>query len=121
MDPNTLIQDIIGFNVTAQVDNFIDEQLGLGGLENVDLNYLGYMPIFDPFGSFFFYPDHCYPPMWKTGSTRFNSPVIGYVRTGASVEDDIVAQLDSLFMTQRQMKKGISIMDIMGFNLEDVD
>ena len=81
--------------------------MGLGGLEAVDINYLGYMPIFDPFGSFFFYPDHCYPNQKKgemtksesTEATRYNSPIIGYVRTGASVEEDIVAQLDSLFKT----------------------
>ena len=66
------------------------------------------MPIFDPFGSYFFYPDHCYPKRDKRESKagggptlRYNSPIIAYVRTGASIEDDIVEQLDSLFKTQR--------------------
>ena len=56
------------------------------------------MPIFDPFGSYFFYPDHCYPRKdddeekgGNSGRFRYNSPVIGYVKTGSSVEDDIVA------------------------------
>ena len=61
------------------------------------------MPIFDPFGSYFFYPDHCYPRQeegeekGRSGRFRYNSPIVGYVKTGSSVEDDIVAQLDSLF------------------------
>ena len=61
MDPNTLIKDVIGIDISGAVDSFIDNQLGLAGLEPVNLNYLGYMPIFDPFGAYFFYPDHCYP------------------------------------------------------------
>jgi len=79
------------------------------------------MPILDPFGSYFFYPDHCFPSMWKSGSTRYNSPIIGYVRTGASIEEDIVAQLDSLFKTQRQMKNGVSVMEVLGFSFDDLD
>ena len=43
------------------------------------------------------------------------------MRTGASVEEDIVAQLDSLFKTQRQMKNGIAVMDVLGIELDSLN
>jgi hypothetical protein len=97
LDPDTLIADVIGVNITEVVDNFVDTNLGLAGLKTVSIDYLGYMPIFDPFGSYFFYPDHCYPrggtdPGEKgdnSGRFRYNSPIIGYVKTGSSVEEDV--------------------------------
>jgi len=80
------------------------------------------MPLLDPFGAFFFYPSHCYVNMnGRRGATRFNSPVIGYVKTGSSIEEDVVEQLESLFKTQRQLRNGFAIFDVLGFSLEDVD
>ena len=106
MDPDTLIADVIGFRPSEIVENIVDNQLGLAGLKEVGIEYLGYMPILDPFGSYFFYPDHCYPRDGVDsgekggggrGRFRYNSPIIGYVKTGSSVEEDVAAQLESLF------------------------
>jgi hypothetical protein len=39
-------------------------------------------------GPYGFFPNHCYPPPGK--GMRFNSPVIAYVKTGSSIENDII-------------------------------
>lgn len=121
-DPEALLQDVLGVNVTEIVDDFIEDQLGISGLETINLEYLGYMPLLDPFGAFFFYPSHCYVnTRGDKAATRFSSPVIGYVKTNSSIEEDIVEQLESLFKTQRQMRNGFAIFDVLGFSLDDVD
>ena len=121
-NPEALIQDVIGVNVTKIIDDFVEEQIGLSGLETINIEYLGYMPMMDPFGAYFFFPEHCFVNTGgNRGATKFSSPVIGYVKTGASVEMDVVEQLQSLFKTQRQMRNGFAIFDVLGFNLEDVD
>ena len=80
------------------------------------------MPFIDPFGSFFFFPSQCHPnTKGRKSATRFTSPIIGYVKTGASVEQDVVEQLESLFRTQRQMRNGFAIFDVLGFDFDDVD
>jgi len=90
-DPEALVQDLLGFNTTQVVEDFLTKQLGLPDidLDKFDLKYLGYMPIFDPFGAYYFFPDHCYPNR-NNKPGRYQSPIIGYVKTGASIEQDIV-------------------------------
>ena len=49
--------------------------------------------------------------------------MIAYVKTGASVEQDVVDQLRSLFKFQRQLTSGLAGLDILGLtkNLFDQD
>jgi hypothetical protein len=73
------------------VEDYVEEQIGISGLETINIEYLGYMPFIDPFGSFFFFPSQCHPnTKGRKSATRFTSPIIGYVKTGASVEQDVV-------------------------------
>jgi len=78
------------------------------------------MPIFDLFGAYFFFPDHCYPSR-DDKPERYLSPIIGYVKTGASIEQDIVRQLTSLFTTQRQTRDVVSFFDYFGFNFDEIE
>ena len=70
-------------------------------VEVANVNMVGYLPLRDIFGPYFFFPSHCYPSTKDESelsqATRYNSPVVAYVKTGASVEQDIVDQLRSLF------------------------
>ena len=101
-NPNAVLQDVFGVNVTEIVEDFVEKQIGISGLETFSIEYLGYMPFMDPFWSFFFFPQHCHPAEKGSGIDRkFASPLVGYVKTGASVENDVVEQLESLFRTQR--------------------
>lgn len=57
----------------------------------------------DIVGPFAFYPDHCFPVQDERNrkgaeNIKFNSPVIAYIKTGSSIEDDIIDQLESLFL-----------------------
>ena len=57
------------------------------------------MPLLDFFGPYAFFPKHCYPD--ENQLQRYNSPVIAVIRTGASMEEDVVEQLRSLFRFQK--------------------
>ena len=104
-NPEALLSDLIGFDISAfardtlnQIPtNEVDLETYLRtNYETININIQGYLPLRDPFGPFFFFPKHCYPREEKRSksglseATRYNSPVIAYVRTGASVEQDIV-------------------------------
>ena len=45
---------------------------------------------------------------------RFNSPVIAYVKTGSSIENDIIEQMISLFKFQKTLVSGLKTMNLMG-------
>ena len=48
----------------------------------------------DPQGPYYFFPSHCYPNGVGgdkvEDATKYNSPVIAYIKTGSSIEDDVV-------------------------------
>ena len=74
-------------------------------------------------GPFAFFPSHCYPSgasldddeKGMNEATQYNSPVIAYVKTGASIEEDVIAQLRSLFKFQKDLAGSIATLDILGF------
>lgn len=71
----------------------------------------------DFFGPYAFFPSHCYPG-GKDGRLRFNSPVIAYIKTGASVEADIVDQLTSLFRFQKTLAAGLQTVNLLGISAD---
>ena len=94
-DPEQLLVDYLGFNLTETVETALDQFPDVPTseeLENYDLVFSGYLPILDVTGPFAFYPRHCYPSGVDdeekdlSDATKYNSPVIAYVRTGASIE-----------------------------------
>lgn len=97
---------LTGVNIEERVEAFLEQIPDIPNLENISIEP-GYLPIFDITGPYSFFPDHCYPSGGSTPEpgekkdlrsvTRFNSPIIAYVKTGASIEMDIVDQLESLF------------------------
>jgi hypothetical protein len=49
-----------------------------------------------------FYPAQCIHTSAKDQARgRYNSPIIGYLRKGSAVEDDLIGQLSALFKAQR--------------------
>ena len=74
-------------------------------------------------GPFAFFPSHCYPSgasldddeKGMNEATQYNSPVVAYVKTGASIEEDVIAQLRSLFKFQKDLAGSIATLDILGF------
>ena len=66
----------------------------MASYENLDIKFSGYLPLLDITGPFSFYPSHCYPSGVDVeekdkdvnDATKYNSPVIAYVKTGASME-----------------------------------
>ena len=90
-DPEATFQEISNINVTELINNLT--VLELEELE-VEVPVATYVPMLDPMGAYLFYPDHCYG---KKRRQLFSSPVIAYVKTGSSVEDAVISQIDSLF------------------------
>jgi len=45
-----------------------------------------YNPQFDIYGPYNFFPSHCY----KTKPGKYASPVIAYIKTGNSIEEDML-------------------------------
>ena len=94
MDPEQLLEDYLGFNLTETVEEALKQipDLNKETLENYDVVFSGYLPLLDVTGPFAFYPRHCYPggvdddEKGLSDATKYNSPVIAYVRTGASIE-----------------------------------
>ena len=96
MDPEALVQDYLGFNLTATVEAALDTFPDVPTLETIeqtlDFTFSGYLPMLDITGPFAFYPEHCYPDGVDStdkdlnDATKYNSPVIAYVKTGASIE-----------------------------------
>ena len=76
------------------IDDYIPEVPDIASYENLDFNFVGYLPLVDITGPFAFYPSHCYPSgvdveskeKGMNDATKYNSPVIAYVKTGASIE-----------------------------------
>ena len=101
-NPEALISDLTGIDITAIIDNLIEqipddiqdlETYFINNYELIDIKIEGYLPLRDRFSPYFFFPRHCYPndagDTKKDGlseATSYNSPVIAYVSTGASVE-----------------------------------
>ena len=105
---NVLLKDVLGVDIAAIINDAVDqvpeteydlETYLKKRWDIINLEIQGYLPVRDPFGPYFFFPEHCYPNSETTDKsgiqevTQYNSPVIAYVRTGASVEQDIVAQM----------------------------
>ena len=102
MDPEALIEDVTGVNITAVVETAIEENFPtiptVEQLEAIELNFSGYVPMLDITGPFAFFPSHCYPDgvakdddeKGMNEATQYNSPVIAYVKTGASIEEDVI-------------------------------
>lgn len=102
MDPEALIEDVIGVNLTEEVERVIEENFPtiptVEQLENIDVSFSGYIPMLDITGPFAFFPSHCYPSgasldedeKGMNEATQYTSPVIAYVKTGASIEQDII-------------------------------
>lgn len=65
---------------------------------------IGYFPLIDPLGPYAFFPDHCYPDGVGEKDiesiSKYNSPNIAIIKTGSSIEDDIIDSLTSLFKFQ---------------------
>lgn len=126
MDPEALIEDVIGVNLTEEVERVIEENFPtiptVEQLENIDINFSGYIPMLDITGPFAFFPSHCYPSgasldedeKGMNEATQYISPVIAYVKTGASIEEDIITQLKSLFKFQKDLAGSIATLDILG-------
>jgi hypothetical protein len=85
--PEALLQEVTGVNVTAIVDNLVNSLPNTNNIENINIDIVGYLPMLDFIGPYAFFPSHCYP---GSGKLRFNSPVIAYVKTGSSIENDII-------------------------------
>jgi len=69
----------------------------------------------DFIGPYAFFPSHCYP---GPGRLRYNSPIIAYVKTGSSIENDIIEQMTSLFKFQKTLVSGLKSMNLMGISSE---
>ena len=122
-NPQTLLADVTGVNITAIVESALDQipdpTSFLNQFQNVNVKLTGYLPLLDFLGPYAFFPSHCYPSGVGSGKlrtvTRYNSPVIAYVKTGASVEQDIIEQLESLFRFQKSITAGAATINILGF------
>jgi hypothetical protein len=56
------------------------------------------LPVLDPLGPYLFYPPHCYvTDNDKKTRNKYSSPVIGYVRNGNQIEQDMVDSLQTIF------------------------
>ena len=124
-NPEQLLSDITGVNITALIEDFvanipddIDEITNVLREATLKIDIKGYMPLRDPFGPYFFFPKHCYPEGVGGKSldeaTQYNSPVIAYVKTGSSIERDIIKQLESLFRFQKTFVSELATLDILG-------
>ena len=132
-NPDQLIKDYLGFSLQEEIDQQVDllfaDVPDIGNLESVigeklDFKIEGYIPILDVTGPYAFFPPHCYPGGVNDeerkdlrDATKYNSPVIAHVKTGASLESDIVDQLRSLFETQQsgpQLIAGLDVLDLLG-------
>ena len=69
----------------------------------------------DFIGPYAFFPSHCYP---GAGRLKYNSPIIAYVKTGSSIENDIIEQMTSLFKFQKTLVSGLKTMNLMGISSE---
>lgn len=87
--------DYIGFNLTERVETALEaipDLPTIEELENIEFSFVGHIPLLDITGPFAFYPSHCYPSGADSDekglreATMYNSPVIAYVPTGASIE-----------------------------------
>ena len=97
------------------MEDLITQIPDTNSLENIDISVIGYLPMLDFFGPYSFFPSHCYPGS-QDGRLRYNSPVIAYVKTGSSVETDIIDQMTSLFRFQKTLTAGLSTMNLMGLS-----
>ena len=83
------------------------------------MDIIGYLPLVDPLGPYLFYPSHCYPDgVGGTGFediTKYNSPIIAVIRTGSSIEQHVIDQLESLFKFQREIVTGATVLGNLGF------
>jgi translation elongation factor EF-4 len=60
-NPNLLIQDLTGINITAIVEDIISQIPDTNSIENIDISVIGYLPMLDFFGPYAFFPSHCHP------------------------------------------------------------
>ena len=68
------------------------------------------------------YPAHCYPTnKMDRASVQYRAPLIGYIKTGSDIEDDIISQLNSLFKLQRTVIAGESTFSLMTILKQFVD
>lgn len=120
LDPNQLMVDYLGFNLTDTVETYLETIPDLDSITtalNFEINR--HVPLLDFTGPFAFYPSHCYPmgadneEKGLREATMYNSPVIAYVSTGASIEQDLIQQLRSLFNLQQEMSRGIAITELL--------
>ena len=96
-NPEALIEDITGIQISNIIADFIDsipEVTDYITFDTINIDIIGYFPMLDVVGPYSFFPPHCYPD--KVGEkdiesiTRYNSPIIAYVRTGSSIEQHVV-------------------------------
>lgn len=70
-NPEALIQDITGINITAVVEQALAqlpeeaaidlETYLINNFELINIKIEGYLPLRDRFSPYFFFPKHCYP------------------------------------------------------------
>lgn len=120
-DPNTILVAATGFNLTEAVETalaIVPDIPNIVELEDRVFELQGYLPLLDITGPFSFFPSHCYPSgvggKSLSAATRYNSPVIAYVKTGASVEQDIISQLEALFSFQKSALTSFATADLLG-------
>ena len=84
-----------------------------GQVEERTLEMDGYIPAQDVAGPFGFFYDHCFREKKENQEgirdPKYNSTIIGYVKTGASIEDDILAQLQSLIDFHKEVRAGTTV------------
>ena len=85
----------------ANYNNLKVDSLYELGLTDVKTQTKLYVPVFDIFGPYFFYPPHCHPRHSEDAEKQlYHSPIIGVFKNDNQVQEDIVNTLESLFRGQ---------------------
>ena len=75
-----------------------------------------YIPVFDPLGPYLFYPQHCYQSKYRIEKEfAYNNPVIAYIKTGNTLEEDLIEQLKALFKLQNEIATSSSTIATLAF------